>query len=48
MEAIVALSAKAGGPPLARLHAQGIAVRCDNGKVAVAVKKQRLRPVNRT
>lgn len=47
IEAIVTLSAGPGHPPLCRLHVQGIAVRCDNGKVAVAVKKHRLRPAIR-
>ena len=46
MEAIVALGPDAGGPPISSLYVQGVAVRCDNGKVAVAVKKHRLRPAN--
>ena len=47
IEAIVTLTAP-GHPPLSKLHVQGIAVRCDNGKVAVAVKKHRLRPATKT
>lgn len=47
IEATVALSAAPGQPPLSRLYVQGIAVRCDNGKVAVAVKKRRLRRANK-
>ena len=48
IEALVTLSAGPGHPPLSRLHVQGIAVRCDNGKVAVAIMKHRLRPATRT
>jgi hypothetical protein len=44
LEAIVALCATPGNPTVSKLYVQGIAVRCDNGKVAVAVKKHRLRP----
>lgn len=47
IEAIVALSAAPGHPPISKLHVQGIAVRCDNGKVAVAVMKHRLRPATK-
>ena len=48
IEALVTLSTDPSHSPLSRLLVQGIAVRCDNGKVAVAVKKHRLRPATRT
>ena len=47
VEALVTLSTDPSHSPLSRLHVQGIAVRCDNGKVAVAAKKHRLRPAIR-